>query len=79
MVSDFTDLLIWQKGMEIAKQCYFLTKNFPKEELFGMTQQIRRSAVSIPANIAEGNGRRTTGESVFLVFQWGQPMNYKLI
>jgi four helix bundle protein len=54
MINDFKDLLIWQKGIEIAKQCYFLTQSFPKEELFGMVQQIRRAAASIPANIAEG-------------------------
>ncbi|MGB3403215.1 MAG: four helix bundle protein [Microcoleaceae cyanobacterium] len=62
MISDFKDLRIWQKGMEIAKMCYFLTRQFPKEELFGMTQQIRRSAASIPANIAEGYGRRSPGD-----------------
>ncbi len=62
MINDFKDLLIWQKGMEIAKMCYFLTKKFPKEELFGMTKQIRRSASSIPANISEGYGRRSPGD-----------------
>ena len=61
-IKDFKDLLIWQKGMEIAKQCYFLTKQFPKDELYSMVQQIRRSASSIPANISEGYGRRTSGE-----------------
>ncbi len=63
-INDFKDLLIWQKGMDIAEKCYFLTKLFPKDELYGMVQQIRRSAVSIPANIAEGYGRRYTGEYV---------------
>ena len=62
MINDFKDLRIWQTGMEIAQKCYFLTKLFPKEELYGIVQQIRRSAVSIPANIAEGHGRRYTGE-----------------
>ncbi|MBE9221079.1 four helix bundle protein [Cyanobacterium stanieri LEGE 03274] len=61
-ITDFKDLRIWQKGMDIAKECYFLTKKFPQDELYGMVQQIRRSASSIPANIAEGYGRRTTGE-----------------
>ena len=61
-INDFKDLIIWQKGMDIAKKCYFLTKQFPKDELYGMVQQIRRSASSIPANIAEGYGRRTSGE-----------------
>ncbi|MGB7442568.1 MAG: four helix bundle protein [Coleofasciculaceae cyanobacterium] len=61
-VRDFKDLIIWQKGMEIAEKCYFLTQGFPKDELFGMTQQIRRASASIPANIAEGYGRRTPGD-----------------
>ncbi|MEB3343180.1 four helix bundle protein [Okeania sp.] len=61
-INDFKDLKIWQNGMDIAEKCYFLTKLFPKDELYGMVQQIRRSAVSIPANIAEGYGRRYTGE-----------------
>ena len=51
-INDFKDLMIWQKGMDIAEKCYFLTKLFPKDELYPMVQQIRRSAVSIPANIA---------------------------
>ena len=61
-ITDFKDLRIWQKGMDIAKECYFLTKKFPKDELYGMVQQIRRSASSIPANIAEGYGRRASGD-----------------
>ncbi|MEM1168423.1 MAG: four helix bundle protein [Cyanobacteria bacterium P01_H01_bin.35] len=63
-IHNFKDLKIWQKGINIAEKCYFLTKLFPKEELYGIVQQIRRSAVSIPANIAEGYGRRYTGEYV---------------
>ena len=45
---------IWQKGIEVVKDIYTLTKKFPKEELYGLTSQIRRSAISIPSNIAEG-------------------------
>jgi hypothetical protein len=63
-INDFKDLKIWQKGMDIAEKCYFLTKSFPKDELYGMVQQIRKSAVSIPANIAEGYGRRSTAEYI---------------
>ncbi len=53
-IINFKDLKIWKKGMDIAEKCYFLTKLFPRDELYSMVQQIRRSAVSIPANIAEG-------------------------
>jgi len=63
-INNFKDLKIWQKGIDIAEKCYFLTKLFPKDELYGMVQQIRRSATSIPANIAEGYGRRYTGEYI---------------
>ena len=63
-IKSFKDLKIWQKGMDIAEKSYFLTKFFPKDELYGMVQQIRRSAVSISANIAEGYGRRYTGEDL---------------
>ncbi len=61
-INSYRDLKIWQKGMEIAENCYYLTKDFPKEELYGMIQQIRRSSASIPANIAEGYGRRSSAE-----------------
>jgi four helix bundle protein len=61
-IKDFKDLIIWQKGMDIAEKCYYLTKYFPKEELYGMVQQIRRASVSIPANIAEGYGRTSPGD-----------------
>ncbi|MGB7441424.1 MAG: four helix bundle protein [Coleofasciculaceae cyanobacterium] len=63
-INDFKDLRIWQQGITIAEKCYFLTKLFPKDELYGMVQQIRRAAVSIPANIAEGYGRRSTAEYI---------------
>ena len=63
-IHDFKDLKIWQKGMDIAEKCYFLTKSFPKDELYAMVQQIRKSAASIPANIAEGYGRRSTAEYI---------------
>ena len=53
-IESFKDLKIWQKGIEIVKQVYALTKLFPKEELYGLTSQTRRAAVSIPSNIAEG-------------------------
>ena len=63
-IKDFKDLIVWQKGMDIAEKCYYLTKSFPREELYGMVQQIRRASASIPANIAEGYGRRSSGDYV---------------
>ena len=53
-IKNFQDLRIWQKGIEAVQDIYILTKKFPKEELYGLTSQMRRSAVSIPTNIAEG-------------------------
>ena len=53
-IKNFQDLRIWQIGIEVVKDIYVLTKKFPKEELYGLTSQMRRSAVSIPSNIAEG-------------------------
>ena len=63
-IESYRDLLVWQRGLELAAKAYDITKNFPKQELFGMTSQIRRSASSIPANIAEGYGRDSRGEYV---------------
>ena len=61
-IRSYRDLRVWQEGMALAEACYLLTKRFPKDELFGMTSQIRRAATSVPANIAEGYGRDSTGE-----------------
>jgi four helix bundle protein len=57
----YRDLLVWQAAMTLAEHCYRVTRNFPRDELFGMTAQIRRAGASIPANIAEGHGRANTG------------------
>ena len=59
-IESFKDLMVWQKGIEVVSDIYALTKSFPKEELYGLTSQIRRAAISIPTNIAEGWGRGTT-------------------
>jgi four helix bundle protein len=59
---NFQELIIWQKAMEIAEKVYLTTSNFPKEEKFGLKSQIRRTAISIASNIAEGAGRNTNGE-----------------
>jgi four helix bundle protein len=60
----YKDLNVWQKGIELAKVIYTLTAQFPGEEKFGLVSQMRRAAVSIPSNIAEGQARRTTGEFI---------------
>ncbi|SHM16792.1 four helix bundle protein [Flavobacterium saccharophilum] len=62
----FRDLLIWQKSMSLVTEIYQLTNSFPKEEIYGLSSQIRRSAISIPSNIAEGYGR--DGNSDYLRF-----------
>jgi four helix bundle protein len=56
------DLNVWRLGMEIAERIYALTQSFPNEEKFGITNQLRRAAASVPANVAEGNGRDSTKE-----------------
>lgn len=58
-MSNFRSLLIWQKSMNLITKIYYCTNNFPKEEIFGLTSQIRRSSISIPSNIAEGYGRQS--------------------
>lgn len=60
----YKDLLVWQKGMDLAKQVYRVTRAFPNEERFGLVSQMRRAAVSIPSNIAEGQARHTTKEFI---------------
>lgn len=59
---NFQELLVWQKAMDIAEDVYLLSTSFPEEGKFGLTGQIRRSAVSVPSNIAEGAGRNTNNE-----------------
>lgn len=58
------DLEVWQKGILLVTDIYQLTNNFPKEELYGLTNQIRRAAVSIPSNIAEGSARQSNKEFI---------------
>lgn len=55
----FRDLLVWQQAMDLAVECHKITQSFPREELYGLTSQIRKAADSVPANIAEGSGRGT--------------------
>ena len=58
-MNNFKKLIIWQKARELVKDVYLITRKFPKEELFGLTSQIRRATVSIALNIVEGSGRGT--------------------
>jgi four helix bundle protein len=60
----YRDLLVWQKSISLAKTIYKLTVEFPPEEKFGLISQMRRAAVSVPSNIAEGQARNTTGEFI---------------
>jgi four helix bundle protein len=60
VIQSYRDLGVWQKAMALSVSCYRLTKLFPKDEMYGMTSQIRRAAVSVAANIAEGHGREST-------------------
>jgi len=63
-IQSYRDLRVWQEAMNLAEAVYRLTKRFPKDELFGLTSQMRRASVSIPANIAEGYGRESIGAYV---------------
>ncbi len=61
-IQNYRDLIVWQKAMDLAEEIHRLTKTFPREELYGLTSQIRRAAVSVPSNIAEGHARQSTAE-----------------
>src|SRR5712672_3200232 len=61
-IHNYRDLKVWQKGMDLVELCYRATRTFPVEEKFGLISQIRRAVVSVPANIAEGQGRSHTKE-----------------
>lgn len=61
-VRSYRDLIAWQKSLRLVTEIYRCTQEFPKSEMYGLTAQIRRAAVSVPSNIAEGQGRLSTGE-----------------
>jgi len=67
-VTDYKELKVWQKSVLLVKDIYKLCKQFPKEELYSLVDQIKRSAVSIPSNIAEGSGRNTTKEFIQFLY-----------
>jgi four helix bundle protein len=61
-IKKYRDLIVWQRAVELAEGVYLESRQFPKEEIYGLTSQIRRAAVSIASNIAEGHGRNSRGE-----------------
>jgi four helix bundle protein len=63
-VTSYRDLVVWVRAMDIVEVCYKLSKQIPQSEIYGLISQIRRAAVSIPANISEGHGRKTLGEYI---------------
>ncbi len=58
----YRDLLVWQKSFDLCEQVYLLTATFPEREIYGLSSQLRRAAVSVPSNLAQGTGRITSGE-----------------
>jgi len=64
MVRTFRELEVWRKSMALAEHVYRVTRGFPREEVYGLTSQLRRAAVSVPSNIAEGQSRNSTGEFI---------------
>jgi four helix bundle protein len=64
MLKNYKELKVWQRAYKLCFEIYQITKSFPIEEKYGLTSQIRRAAVSVPSNIAEGYGRKTTGEYI---------------
>ena len=63
----FKELLVWQEAMDLAESVYHLSYSFPKEEIYGLTSQIRRASVSVASNIAEGSGRRTKKDFLYFL------------
>ena len=64
MLKNYKDLKVWQKAYQLCVKIYKITKRFPKEEIYGLTSQLRRASISVPSNIAEGYGRQTTKEYI---------------
>ncbi|MBR6119929.1 MAG: four helix bundle protein [Oscillospiraceae bacterium] len=63
-IRDYKDLAVWQRGRELVREIYRITNMLPREELFGLSSQLRRAAVSIPSNIAEGYGRQALNDYI---------------
>lgn len=64
MLKNYKELNVWKKAYQLCLEIYQITKTFPKEEIYGLTSQLRRASVSVPSNIAEGYGRQTTKEYI---------------
>jgi four helix bundle protein len=72
MLKNYKELKVWQKSYQLCLKIYRITADFPKEEKFGLTSQVRRSVLSVPSNIAEGYGRKTTADYIkFLYIAYG--------
>jgi four helix bundle protein len=81
-MTDFKKLLIWQRSHNLVLEVYSISKKFPKDEIYGLTSQIRRCAVSVPSNIAEGSGKNTDAELArYLVIAMGSfsELEYQMI
>ena len=68
MLKNYNDLKVWQKSYELCLEIYTITAKSPKEEIYGLTSQIRKSVVSIPSNIGEGYGRKTTMDYIRMLY-----------
>jgi four helix bundle protein len=76
-IESFKDLMIWKSGIELSNEIYRLTSGFPKEEVYGLSSQMRRAVISVPSNIAEGWGRGTT-KSYILFLEIARGSLYEL-
>lgn len=68
MLKNYKELKVWQKSYRLCLEIYKVTRDFPQEERYGLTSQIRRAAVSVPSNVAEGYGRKTTQEYIHALY-----------
>ena len=66
-MASYRELIAWKKGMQLVTDVYAATRQFPREEMYGLTSQIRRSAVSVPSNVAEGHGRTTNRDRHYFI------------
>jgi four helix bundle protein len=73
-VRNYQELIVWQKAMDLVEEVYIASKSFPREEIYGLSSQVRRAAISIPSNVAEGQGRSTTPDFLrHLSIAYGSP------